>query len=198
MSDIDKWLAVPVAAGYRPLPSRAQILDLGCGDGSAVHELRKLGYEAFGCDFEIAPGSHRSAGRLRAIEKPYRLPFDDATFDAVVSQEVLEHVQNYRETFREIRRVLRLGGVSVHVFPSRWRPIEAHVFVPFASVFRPYWWLLAWALVGVRNQYQRGVGPRKVAGRNYLYLRSHTNYLTRRANRPLCARAVRHVPLLRT
>ena len=40
-----------------------------------------------------------------------KMPFDDATFDACVSNWVLEHVERPVEHFREVARVLRPGGV---------------------------------------------------------------------------------------
>ena len=48
--------------------------------------------------------------------------------------------------------------------------IEGHVYVPLASIFRPYWWLLLWAWLGVRKDSQRGWTPEKAARHNYQYL----------------------------
>ena len=181
-----KLLSVPGDLGH-PVPDGARVLDLGCGNGNTVHALRAMGYDAVGCDLKFKKGLHRDhlerQQLITTIEpEPYRLPFDDNTFDFVFSKQVLEHVQNYDETLAEIRRVLRPTGVSLHVFPSRWRPIESHVHVPFASVFRPYWWLLFWAYLGIRkaSQRRRGFGPSEVARRNREGLTTHTNYLPKR------------------
>src|SRR5947209_8416950 len=89
-------------AGY-PVAPGAQILDFGCGLGALVSHLRALGFDAYGCDF---PDELGDQPYLNAIEEPYRLPFEDSTFDVVVSDQVLEHVQDYRQAFTEIRRVL--------------------------------------------------------------------------------------------
>src|SRR4051794_17135538 len=64
----------------------ARLLDFGCGEGRLYRAFKSLGYGAYGCDFasELDP----DGDRLRLIEDPYRLPFDDETFDLVVSSQV--------------------------------------------------------------------------------------------------------------
>jgi SAM-dependent methyltransferase len=116
----------------------------------------------------------------RVTQHPYRLPFEDGTFDFVFSQQVFEHVTDYPGTLAELRRVLKPGGAGVHIFPSRWKPIESHIYVPFASVFQGRRYLLFWALLGVRNEFQRGASAKDVACRNEAYLREHTRYLSKR------------------
>lgn len=82
------------------------LLDVGCGIGSLVGELRKHGVEAYGTDF---------ADTLKKTwNKPYytisdarNLPFADATFDTVISTEFFEHVpeEQIEEVFLEMERV---------------------------------------------------------------------------------------------
>lgn len=160
------------------------VLDLGCGKGALVAALRSQGYDAYGCDIAGSKasafvGDADSENRLRAIEPhPYRLPFDDASFDCVLSSQVLEHVMDYESTFKEIHRVLKPGGISLHTFPSRYGLIEPHVLVPLASIFRNRPWLQLWARLGIRNQFQHGKRTSEVVRLNHDYLHAHTNYLT--------------------
>ncbi len=163
-------------------PNRSlKILDLGCGKGALVTSLLAEGHDAYGCDiagsaasdFEPSPGNDR----LRTIEMhPYRLPFFDGQFDCVISTQVLEHVLDLESTFREIHRVLKPGGVSLHTFPGRHVPIEPHVFVPFATVIRNRTWLYLWAVLGIRNDFQVGKTASEVARLNHAYLHAHTHY----------------------
>lgn len=165
------------------IPEGGRVLDLGCGSGSNVRALLGLGYDAHGCDLAFRPGPHldhlQREGRLSLFPlSPYRLPFPDAHFDAIVSFSVMEHVANYDETIAEMRRVLKPGGVTLHEFPSRWRPIEPHRLVPLSGVFQSRPWLALWAYLGVRAPSQRGKGPQTVLAENLTYLTTGTNYLS--------------------
>jgi SAM-dependent methyltransferase len=161
--------------GYK-VHTPATVLDFGCGVGDAVMAWRAAGHEAVGCDIVL----ERPGEWLYSIEEPYRLPFADATFDLVVSNQVLEHVQDHDAVFAEIKRVLKPGALSLHLFPSRWAPKEVHTLVPLASVLQTGWWLAPWAWLGVRNEFQTGLSPREVTEMNLEYLRTRTNYVSRR------------------
>jgi SAM-dependent methyltransferase len=174
-----------------PLRPGMKVMDFGCGEGRLVNAALKQGFDAYGCDlYDVKYSSDwegrgvvsglKEEARLRKIEEPYRLPFDDASMDAIISDQVLEHVQNYPEAVAEMHRILRPGGVFLHAFPSRYRPVEGHIFVPLASFFRPRWWLWLWATLGVRNEVQRGLRAREVVNRNAHFLKHGTNYLTAR------------------
>ena|SRR5438046_716772 len=93
-----------------------RVLDFGCGQGALVSAFHDLGLQAQGCDYlQWLPTDETkrlpSRPDLKAIESsPYRLPFADDSFDAVVSTSVMEHAQNKPQAFREIHRVLKRGG----------------------------------------------------------------------------------------
>lgn len=166
------------------LPPGAVIVDLGCGDGELVHEFRTSGYEAYGCDYRFKPGPHLEelarAGAIRTIADPYRLPFDDESVDLALSDQVFEHVSDYPTTLAEIRRVLKPQGLSLHIFPSRYSLLEPHVGVPGATILRGRYWLLLWAIVGIRSSDQHGMSPSDVAAGNHKYLNERTFYIGRR------------------
>ncbi len=165
-----------------PLSPKMKILDFGCGSGDLVARFRRAGYLAHGVDLDDSFAENLSqtdpAGDVfRVIESnPYRIPFEDRSFDVVVSDEVFEHVQDYGQALAELRRVMRPGGVALHVFPSGWRLLEGHVFVPLAGVIQGSWYLKFWAWLGIRNQFQKGLSWREVASLNRDYLKAGTNY----------------------
>ena len=163
----------------RPLDRGWEILDFGAGAGRHVAEFREAGYEAIGVD--RAHRSHEAGSVesefLRTVEAPdYRLPMPDGSFDFVYSTSVMEHVIEPGSALAEIARVLRPGGLSIHAFPSRWRPVEPHMFTPFGGRVQNYWANRTWAALGVRNQWQQGMGAREVALRNTQYGKSGISY----------------------
>lgn len=175
------------------------ILDFGCGEGWTVYQLRKQGLQAFGVDIENSYESLQKQGRDEGLIPPdeeifhtidmnqYKIPFDDDTFDVVISDQVFEHVQNYPQAITEIKRVLKPGGSSLHVIPSRYHLIEGHVFVPLATIFRGYKYLAFWAFLGIRNSHQQALSWKEVAHLNYTYLRNCTTYYTKSKIRRLFA-----------
>jgi SAM-dependent methyltransferase len=164
-------------------PSQIKVLDFGCGTGRLVGALLQLGFDASGCDLSIIKQEPQAVAseRFRTISiMPYRLPFDDNTFDAVISTSVLEHVQNKKECFHEIHRVLKTGGHSMHLYPGKWYlPCEPHTYVPLVNYFRPHclkWWLGLWALLGVRNEFQQHKDWRTVLDLNIRFCRDMLSY----------------------
>jgi SAM-dependent methyltransferase len=68
------------------------------------------------------------------------VPFEDASFDVVVSNHVIEHVGDRSEQLRhlrELRRVLRPGGWAYLAMPNRWRVVEPHFKLPLLSWLPP-------------------------------------------------------------
>lgn len=185
MADMARFLRIASNIGHPANSDTSKILDFGCGNGTAVVEARARGLNVFGCDIsnalDAAPKILVESGILRTIEvSKYKIPFQDDEFDMVVSHQVLEHVQNYDEVLREIRRVLKADGVSIHIFPSRYTPVEPHVYVPLATMIQSMSWLKFWAYLGIRNEYQKNLPARKVAVLNHQYLHTYTRYLTKR------------------
>jgi SAM-dependent methyltransferase len=98
------------------------ILDCGCGAGDLALELARDGARVTG--FDLSPESVKLMGvRAARLELPApgglvsvmeKLPYADATFDAVVGKSILHHV-DVAASLREVHRVLKPGGNAVFI-----------------------------------------------------------------------------------
>jgi cyclopropane fatty-acyl-phospholipid synthase-like methyltransferase len=102
---------------YDNVRAGSTVLDLGSGAGMLAL-LKRKGVTLTGVDLsaECALASLRNGYDAGFASKLTQLPFDDASFDYVVSLDVLGHVgfEEKDAVLAEIRRVLRRGGVTLH------------------------------------------------------------------------------------
>jgi len=94
----------------------SRLLDVGCGTGHHLARYRQRGFEVVGVDgsaemLELARAANPGVPLQRADLQT--LPFSDATFDVVLSLEVLRYLPEPALALREMARVLRPGGVVV-------------------------------------------------------------------------------------
>jgi ubiquinone/menaquinone biosynthesis C-methylase UbiE len=109
-----------------------RVLDWGCGFGQVTALLRKRGIDVVAYDYrpDIEAPTTVRLERFPDIEAhvspdPVRLPFEDGSFDTVLSCGVLEHVEDPDGSLDEIRRVLRSAGTFyVTNLPNRYSYTE--------------------------------------------------------------------------
>lgn len=99
--------------------SGLRLLDAGCGTGGTLSRMAGLG-ELHGLDFSpYALAFTRERGfSLLAAGDLTAMPYRDASFDAVLSCDVLEHLDDDRGGLREMARLLRPGGCAVLTLPA--------------------------------------------------------------------------------
>lgn len=109
LSDEPLWVTI-----RDELKGPGRILEAGCGTGQWVQFLGSLGHEVVGVDYAasgLAVG-HAHNLNLNLIQADFRhLPFEDESFDYVVSFGAVEHdVQGPEDALREFWRVLKPDG----------------------------------------------------------------------------------------
>lgn len=109
-------------------PRGGRILEIGAGAGWQAKSLAGHGFEVEAVD--LAGGRYDQV-RIWPVTlyDGQHLPFPDQHFDAVFSSNVLEHIPHLEQFQDEIRRVLTLSGVALHVLPTpSWRAWTACAF----------------------------------------------------------------------
>ena len=103
------------------------IFEDGCGLGSYMSRLQTTENFTVGLDveFERTVEAHQTNQRI-LCGVGERLPFPAGKFDLVLSNEVIEHVQDDREAVSEIVRTLKSGGRLVLFCPNRGYGFETH------------------------------------------------------------------------
>jgi SAM-dependent methyltransferase len=113
-----------------------KMLDVGCGSGWFLSEMREKGWEAYGVEPNAAAAALgcNTAGLNIFPGVLERASFPSGFFDYIRSNHSFEHISNPKETLREIYRILHPEGkllIGVPNFDS-----------VAAKLFGQYWWYL--------------------------------------------------------
>ena len=99
------------------LATAPKVLDIGAGQGALSVRLKEAGARVSACD--VVPEQFDVPGvEFRAVTGDGRLPFDEASFDAAVAIEVLEHIDGHDRFIAEVARLLRPGGIVMFTTPN--------------------------------------------------------------------------------
>ncbi|MGZ4983036.1 MAG: class I SAM-dependent methyltransferase [Chthoniobacterales bacterium] len=119
---------------------RGDYLDVGSGNGELIDRvIREFEVKVRACDYR---DDLMTIGDLKVDVVDLNtgsLPYPNESFDLVTCTEVIEHLENFRPTLREISRVLRLGGVFVVSTPNvlNLRSRLRYLFFGFFNMFGP-------------------------------------------------------------
>jgi SAM-dependent methyltransferase len=112
------------------IPPGSGVLDAGCGSGRVFRYQLAPGCRVVGVDLGAdLSGNPNLSDALRGDLT--RLPFEDASFDAVLASHVMEHLPHPEAAVKEIARVLRSGGRFLLLTPNRFH------YVPLAASLAP-------------------------------------------------------------
>lgn len=129
-----------------------EVLEIGCGSGGIAHYFATA--EHLRCHVKaVDVQDNRQVFDSYDFSKVdgVLLPYADNSFDAVISNHVIEHVGTAAEQLvhiQEIGRVLKPEGTAYLAVPNRWMLTEPHYRLKFLS-----WWPKPW-----RSPYLRLMG----------------------------------------
>lgn len=114
------------------------LLEIGAGTGWQARALSEAGYTVEAIDL---PEDSAISGHARNRHWPIRdydgvhIPFDDRRFDILYSSNVLEHVEQLDALLGEMKRVLRTGGMALHLLPNpQWRVLSLLTYYPGQAI----------------------------------------------------------------
>jgi ubiquinone/menaquinone biosynthesis C-methylase UbiE len=123
--DLEREYEETVARYMATLPPGAIVVDVGAGRRSRFARLRPVGSEVkiVGLDSSARElAANADVDETVVVDATERLPFSTAAVDMVVSSSMLEHLPDTEAFVRESCRILRTGGVCVHLFSSKFAP----------------------------------------------------------------------------
>jgi ubiquinone/menaquinone biosynthesis C-methylase UbiE len=110
--------------GDKPL----SVLEAGCGTGRFTYNMARAGHRVTGLDYSPAMletcakrgAEEGGAENVELVEGSiFELPFDDNTFDAVLSVHVLMHLPEHDAALLELLRVVKPGGLVIFDIRNR-------------------------------------------------------------------------------
>lgn len=117
-----------------------RLLEVGCGDGYGTEYLAEK------CPNAILTAIDPNAETIKFAQNKYtrksisfeqyngeKIPYDESTFDVIISFQVIEHVESDYAFIEEIHRVLKTGGVFIVTTPNR-----IHRLKPGQKSWNPY------------------------------------------------------------
>ncbi len=111
------FIPVNEIIGRLQAPEGSSFLDLGCGPGYYSVALADMGFDVTGIDYseEMLSQARKNASEHNVTPEFIRadasfLPFEDGSFDFIVSRNVIWNLPEPKKAYSEILRVLRSGG----------------------------------------------------------------------------------------
>jgi len=106
------------------IPKNSAVLEVGCGPGYGTNYLSNHVKHIIGLDIDknviqYASDKYSSENCSFKFYNGLKIPYDDNTYNAVVSFQVIEHLQDDINYLAEIRRILKTGGIYILTTPNR-------------------------------------------------------------------------------
>lgn len=107
-----------IARELRGVPT-GRALDIGAAAGRNTEVLEECGWTSFALEYDES-GATLAKDRGITVMRgdATRLPVPDDEFDLAISYDVLEHIEDDTAVVREMRRVLRPGGLVLIAVPA--------------------------------------------------------------------------------
>ena len=127
--------------GHTITPKGSSVMEIGyISGGESIVGFERMGFQAAGLEY-FYDGTLDGVMRYQEVQKvtgtsvrfemgdiTKKTLFQDEEFDLIFTAQVLEHIVNLPDAFREMHRILKPGGVMVHVYDPYFHPRGGHSF----------------------------------------------------------------------
>jgi len=133
-----KLVMLPFRIRYRhciPFVEGGRLLDIGCGNGTELYKLKRMGWDVYGVDIDAEASERARAKGLSVFTGELsRANYPDRFFHVVRMSFVLEHLPNPKEVLLEVSRILMPQG-RIYVSVQNARSLNYWL-------FRKWWYSL--------------------------------------------------------
>lgn len=104
---------------YSKLPKKGNVLEIGAGKSALPLALKEKGLSVTVTDISESAVLYQAKQGLEAVQvKDCKLPFENNSFDVVISASAIEHFENDVEMVNEVHRVLKPNGLFILALPA--------------------------------------------------------------------------------
>ncbi len=120
-----------------PFNGNGKALEVGPGSGIYLPTLAKLYAQVVASDIQAAYLQHAEPMRAQypnlsfLVDDITASQFEDASYDLILCTEVIEHIHDSVTALKEMRRILKPGGILVLSTPQRYSPLELTAKIAF-------------------------------------------------------------------
>jgi len=106
-------------AKLKKYKKKGLVLDLGCGAGDFLLEMKRFGFETIGIDVSKRACDISQKKGIKVFNSELKdCHFPDETFDVITLWHVFEHLHNPDQTLKEICRILKKDGILLIEVPN--------------------------------------------------------------------------------
>jgi ubiquinone/menaquinone biosynthesis C-methylase UbiE len=101
---------------------KGKILEIGPGYGRVMLEFQsKMDFNIIGLEISERLSELLAQKKLNVVQgNCLNMPFAENTFDSVICEEVIEHIEDQDKMLAETKRVLKTGGYIIFVTPNKY------------------------------------------------------------------------------
>jgi len=101
------------------IETKGKILDVGCATGHFLEICKERGWDVTGVELTKSAVEHCRKIGLNVIDKKlHEAEFEEKSFDAITLWDALEHIPKPKEILKEVRKLLKDGGVLLVMVPN--------------------------------------------------------------------------------